>query len=105
MCPSTMGSGTIDSCCRRVVAATDLPDWELLAVNDASTDGSYERLLGLGPPGTAESASLRMDENRGPSPRPRNERGSGTPQDAWSLILDCDDEYYPDFLGAGRPAP
>lgn len=75
--------------------AQSLADWELLAVDDGSTDDGYGRLCRH----AAADARIRpfcLDTNRGPSAA-RNvalRRARG----AIITYLDCDDEYYPDYL-------
>jgi glycosyltransferase involved in cell wall biosynthesis len=74
-------------------------DWELLAVDDGSGDGSPEILAAL----AAEEPRLRLfrrERNGGPAAARnlalRHARG-------WLIAyLDCDDEYYPDYLAAVR---
>lgn len=80
----------IDSLCRQT-----FPQWELLAVDDASTDDSHERLLrwsGRDP----RIKVFRLSENRGPSAA----RNEGLRHCAGALIayLDHDDEYYRGYL-------
>ena len=69
--------------------------WELLAIDDASTDGSYERLLHWAHQDSRIRVH-RMGENRGPSAA-RNE-GIRHATGRMIAYLDCDDEFYPDFL-------
>ncbi len=74
-------------------------DWELLAVDDASTDGSHEALAAL----AAVEPRLRLfrRQRNGGAAAARNlalRQARG-----WLVsYLDCDDEYYPDYLAAVR---
>jgi glycosyltransferase involved in cell wall biosynthesis len=72
------------------------PDWELLAVDDGSTDGSYEHLCKW-QRCDSRIRAFRLASNRGVSAA----RNHGLRQAAGRFIayLDCDDEYYPDYLG------
>jgi GT2 family glycosyltransferase len=70
-------------------------EWELVAVDDCSTDGSYESLISR----IAKDSRIRVmrtSENRGPSAA----RNLGMRQAAGRTIvyLDCDDVYYSDYL-------
>ncbi len=71
------------------------PDWELIAVDDGSTDGSHEQLVQWSRQ-DGRIRVLRSDESRGPAAARnralRHARGSMV------SYLDCDDEYYADFL-------
>ena len=85
---------TIDRAVKSLARQTH-PDWELLAVNDGSTDGCYERLAEWG----REDGRIRVyhaEENRGPAAA----RSQAIRNATGRLItyLDSDDEYYPDFL-------
>lgn len=70
-------------------------DWEMLAVDDGSTDGSYERLQEWSRK-DRRIRVLRMGSNRGPSAA-RN-AGLRCANGRMVAYLDCDDEYYSDFL-------
>jgi glycosyltransferase involved in cell wall biosynthesis len=69
--------------------------WELLAIDDASTDDSHERLLDWSHR-DRRIRVLRLAENRGHAAA----RNEGLRHAAGSLIayLDHDDEYYPGYL-------
>ena len=92
--PVHNGAATLDRALRSVVAQT-FCDWELLAVDDASSDESANVLRRW----TAEDGRIRpfrLDENRGVSAARnvaiQNARGPVV------CYLDQDDEYYPDYL-------
>lgn len=79
----------------RSVCAQGFPHWELLAVDDGSTDDSYDRLLRL------SASDLRVRAFRSPGNRgPSAARNQALRETRAELItyLDCDDEYYPDYL-------
>jgi len=77
------------------VLSQSFSDWELVAVDDCSTDGSFEALCRYA---TSDSRvrPLRLATNSGPSAARnlalRHCRGQ------MIAYLDCDDEYYPDYL-------
>jgi glycosyltransferase involved in cell wall biosynthesis len=71
------------------------PAWELLAVDDGSSDDSYSVLQHYA---VADSRirAFRLHQNRGPSAA----RNVALLQAGGDMItyLDCDDEYYPEYL-------
>jgi len=70
-------------------------NWELIAIDDGSTDSTKLLLLGW----SREDARIRVlhsAEIRGPAAS-RN-LGIGLAKGDMVTYLDCDDEYYPDFL-------
>ena len=88
------GIVTLDRAIASLVRQT-FTDWELWAVDDASTDGSYERLVDWSRR-DGRIRVLRTDENRGPGAA----RNEAILHAAGEMIayLDCDDEFYPDYL-------
>lgn len=72
-----------------------LTAWELLAVDDGSTDGSLELLEALGK-ADRRIRVLRTDENLGASAARNVGLRSATGQ--MIAYLDCDDEFYPEYL-------
>jgi hypothetical protein len=77
------------------VQAQTFANWELLVVDDGSTDDSHElvcRLAAADP----RIRPFRLTSNRGPSAA----RNHALRQARGALIayLDCDDEFYPDYL-------
>jgi glycosyltransferase involved in cell wall biosynthesis len=92
--PVHSGAATLDRALQSVVAQT-FRDWEVLAVDDASTDESSNILRRW----AAEDGRIRLfrlDENRGASASRnvaiQNARGPMV------SYLDHDDEYYPNYL-------
>jgi glycosyltransferase involved in cell wall biosynthesis len=82
------------------LAAQSFAHWELLAVDDGSTDGTRVELLQLAAHDTRVRV-LFMEENIGPGAA----RNKALENAAGELVtyLDCDDEYYPNYLEtAGR---
>ena len=88
------GMATLDRAIASLTRQT-FPAWELLAVDDGSADGSFERLRDWGRR-DSRIRVLRMAENRGPGAA-RNEALRHAAGDMVSY-LDCDDEFYPDYL-------
>lgn len=80
----------------RSVLFQSFPDWELLAVDDCSADGSYEVLCRYAV-SDSRVRPLQLAANSGPSAA----RNLALRQSRGEMIayLDCDDEYYPDYLG------
>ncbi|HEY1190184.1 MAG TPA: FkbM family methyltransferase [Gemmata sp.] len=74
--------------------AQTFSNWELLAVDDASTDDTLSCLSAAAV--DARVRVLRHDLNRGPAAA-RN-TGLRAARGAWVAYLDCDDEFYPDHL-------
>jgi hypothetical protein len=93
--PVYNGAALLDRSIRSVRAQT-FTDWELLAVDDRSTDDSYEHLCRHAASDPRIHA-FRFAENHGTPSAARNQalrhaRGQII------TYLDQDDEYYPDFL-------
>ena len=70
-------------------------DWELIAIDDASSDGSYALLRDWSEK-DPRIRPFRLPENQGASAA----RNYAIQQARSGMIayLDCDDEYYPDYL-------
>lgn len=92
--PVYNGDSTVDRAIRSVLNQR-FQYWELLVVDDGSDDGSYNRIcswsnidLRIHP--------IRLAENRGTG-YARNV-GFAHAKGDFITYLDCDDEYYPDFL-------
>jgi dolichol-phosphate hexosyltransferase len=83
------------------VLGADLPfDWELIVVDDGSTDGTRERLGELG--STARVRVLRHDRNRGKGAAIRT--GLSMAQGEFSTVFDADLEYSAsDLVRISRP--
>lgn len=77
----------------RSVANQSYQNWELIVVDDMSTDGSYEVLTSLA---GGRIRALRSTENLGPSAA-RN-LGLGAARGDFITYLDCDDEYYVNYF-------
>jgi glycosyltransferase involved in cell wall biosynthesis len=88
------GTATLDRAIRSVRAQT-FSDWELVAVDDVSTDESYS-VLQRWAASDARIRVVRLDENRGPASA-RN-AAIGIARGRLIAYLDHDDEYYPDYL-------
>lgn len=93
--PVYNGARTLDRALDSLLRQT-FPRWELLAIDDASTDDSHERLL-CWSQRDRRIRVLRLGENRGPSAA----RNEGLRHATGDLVayLDCDDEYDPNYLG------
>jgi glycosyltransferase involved in cell wall biosynthesis len=92
--PVRDGIGTLDRAVCSVLRQT-LTFWELIAIDDSSADGSYELLASWGRR-DSRIRVLRTTGNRGPAAA-RNE-GIRNARSEIIAYLDCDDEYYPEFL-------
>ncbi len=92
--PVHNGSDTLE----RAIASIreqEFPKWELIAVDDASDDGSFEHLQNWAERDRRIRA-LKCDENRGAGGA-RNQ-GLRVARGEYIAYLDCDDEYYSDYL-------
>jgi glycosyltransferase involved in cell wall biosynthesis len=85
---------TIDRAVESVLRQT-FAEWELIAVDDASTDGSLERLRWW----ATKDRRVRVMGTQ-PQRGPGAARNVGLLQAAGRTVayLDCDDEYYADYL-------
>ncbi len=92
--PVYNGAVTLDRALRFVVAQT-FRDWEVVAVDDASTDASAN-ILERWAAKDGRVRLIRLDENRGVSAA-RNSAIQNAPGPLVTY-LDQDDEYYPDYL-------
>lgn len=94
--PVFNGLKTLDRAIGSVVRQT-FPGWELLAVDDCSTDGTWDA-LNRWAEGDLRVGPLRTPENGGPGAA----RNIGLEHARGERIayLDCDDEYYADYLQA-----
>jgi len=92
--PVRDGMGTLGRALASLRRQT-MTDWELVAVDDGSADGSYEHLLACGR-ADPRVRPLRAGASRGPGAA-RN-LGLGHAAAEFVAYLDCDDEYYPDYL-------
>ncbi len=92
--PIHNGGATIYRAIESVVALT-CPSWELIAIDDCSSDGTYERLLASASK-DVRIRPLRTKTNLGPSAA-RN-LGLRSARGQYVAYLDCDDEYYPEVL-------
>jgi GT2 family glycosyltransferase len=89
--PAYNAEATILATIRSVLAQT-LPDFELIVIDDGSTDGTVERLAGLADP------RLRVHSyDNGGLPTARN-RGIALASGEFVAFLDADDEWTPDKL-------
>lgn len=96
--PVFNGARFLERSLRSVVAQT-YPGWELLVVDDGSTDETPS-VLRAWAAAEPRICIFRLDPNRGPSAARnhalRQARGTTV------AYLDCDDEYYPDYLAHAR---
>lgn len=92
--PVFNGAGFLKRALGSVLSQT-FQDWELIAVDDASQDESYQLLCQYGA-SDPRVHSQRLTQNRGPSAA----RNHALRHAIGSTItyLDCDDEYYPNYL-------
>jgi glycosyltransferase involved in cell wall biosynthesis len=96
--PVYNGEATLDRALKSVRAQTD-EDWEIVAVDDGSTDGSGEILRRW----AAEDCRIRvvrLGENQGVSAA-RN-AALRAAKGEFVVYLDRDDEFYPDYLANVR---
>ncbi len=91
--PVFNGAATVERALRSLLAQT-FRDWEAVAVDDASQDGTWELLQAAAE--DSRIRTVRLAENSGPSAA-RNAalRLAGG---EFIAYLDADDEYYPDYL-------
>lgn len=92
--PVHNGMATLDRAVRSVRAQT-FGDWELLIVDDGSTDGSAEAVAAWAA-ADPRIRPIRNAENRGPGAA-RN-HGLRAARGEFIAYLDCDDEYDPQYL-------
>jgi glycosyltransferase involved in cell wall biosynthesis len=92
--PVYNGMATLERAVRSVQAQS-FADWELLVVDDCSTDGSREAVAARAA-ADARIRPLRCTENRGPGAA-RN-LGLRSARGQFIAYLDCDDEYDPRYL-------
>ena len=96
--PVRNGAGFLDRSIGSVLRQT-FTDWELLAVDDGSTDDSYARLERFAA-ADARIRCIQLPENRGVAAA-RN-RALREARGELIAYLDMDDEYYPDYLEAAQ---
>lgn len=98
--PCHNGEGTVADAIRSVQSQT-FPDWELIVIDDSSTDGSAEvvrRLAGEDP----RILLLRNERPTGLPATPRN-LGIAAARGRFIAFLDCDDEWLPTKLARQLP--
>ena len=87
-------AATLPRCVESVRAQT-FADWELVAVDDASSDASSAVIEGYG---DARMRVLRHEKNRGAGPARDTAMSAATGE--WLALLDSDDEWLPGKLAA-----
>lgn len=92
--PVHNGARTLDRSLSSLVRQT-FRGWELLVVDDGSTDTSYERLQGWREQ-DARIRVLRSEANCGPGAARNEAIRHSTGRTI--VYLDCDDEFYPNYL-------
>ena len=92
--PVYNGAATIERALRSLRAQT-FTHWEAVAVDDASLDGTWEKLQSAAA-ADARIPDGRLAKNSGPSAA-RN-AGLRLATGEFIAYLDADDEYYPDYL-------
>jgi len=92
--PVHNGSAFLERALRSVSRQT-FERWELLVVDDGSTDDTYDRLIRYSS-GDRRIRVFRLDKNRGCAAA-RNV-AIGMARADTIAYLDCDDEFYPDYL-------
>jgi len=92
--PVHNGMATLERAVRSVQAQS-FPDWELLVVDDCSTDRSWEAVATWAA-ADPRIRPLHSAENRGPGAA-RN-LGLRSARGQFIAYLDCDDEYDPQYL-------
>ena len=92
--PVYNGAATIERALRSLRAQT-FTHWEAVAVDDASLDGTWEKLQSAAA-ADARVRTVRLAKNSGPSAA-RN-AGLRLATGEFIAYLDADDEYYPDYL-------
>lgn len=96
------GMATVERAINSVLAQTS-PDWELLVVDDRSTDGSQnfvrQIIEGVG------GSKIRLIERQtnGGGPGPGRNTGVEHAQGKYIAFLDCDDEVLPEYLATLVP--
>lgn len=76
----------------RSVLAQTIPDFEVIVVNDGSTDNSLEQAQKIADP----RVRIISQENQGVSSARNN--GVAKAKSQWIAFLDADDEWHPEFL-------
>jgi glycosyltransferase involved in cell wall biosynthesis len=92
--PVYNGTKTLDRVIRSVLAQSR-SDWELLAVDDASTDGSWEVLCRYAAADT-RVRPMRLEVNNGPGAA-RN-AALAVARGQWIAYVDQDDEFFADYF-------
>jgi glycosyltransferase involved in cell wall biosynthesis len=87
-------AATLPRCLESVLAQT-FADWELVAVDDCSTDDSLAALRRYGDP---RIRILQHERNRGAGPA--RDTAMAAAQGEWFALLDSDDEWLPGKLAA-----
>lgn len=95
--PVYNGEATIERCLRSVFAQT-LDDFEVIVVNDGSTDGTDKILRKL----AAQDPRLHILRQRNGGVGPARNTGLRAARGEWICFIDADDYYDPDYIHAAH---
>lgn len=100
--PMYNGARTVERAIASVVAQT-ISDWELLVIDDVSSDGSRELVRSIIESSADSRIRLIERDTNGGGPGPGRNTGVDHAQGRYVAFLDCDDEVLPEFLATLVP--
>lgn len=100
--PMYNGTRTVERAIASVRAQT-VQDWELLVVDDCSTDGSRELVRSIIETSNDSRIRLIARSSNGGGPGPGRNTGADNASGRYITFLDCDDEVLPDYLATLVP--